>query len=127
MIEIEIPSDIKEYEPKFIGPFSVRQAICLIGIAGTMAGGYILINQFMQNGLRVIIPLLLTLPWILIGYYKPYGMKFEDYAKSQLYTSILPPKKRLYKTENLYSKFEKEIELEENPNANTKPQKRRKS
>ena len=115
MIEIEIPSDIKEFEPKFIGPFSIRQAVCIAGVVITSVVGYLLLDQFFDNGIRVILPLILDLPWILIGYYKPYGMKFEEYFLSQLQTSILAPKKRLYKTENLYSKFEEEIMFEEHP------------
>lgn len=116
MIEIEIPADIKEYEPKVLGPFSSRQIIGIIGIAVTSIVGYNILNLVFDNGLRFLIPLFLDLPWVLFAYYKPYGMKFEDYFKSQLYTTIIPPKRRLYKVENLYQQIEDQIEEEINPN-----------
>lgn len=130
MIEVEIPNDIKDYEPKILGPFTLRQIICVIGIAITSAAGYIILNKFFDNGLRVIIPMVLDVPWALIGYYKPYGMKFEKYFISQLYTTIIPPKRRKYKTENLYDVFDKEIDAEEKTKlqtqTNSKPKKEKK-
>lgn len=113
MIEIEIPKDIKDYEPKLIGPLTTRQTICSGAILVIMLVGYNVLKMFFENGLKVVIPLIICLIPIAIGWYKPYGMRFEKYAISQLYTVILPPKKRLYKVENLYEQFDKEIEKEE--------------
>ena len=124
MIEVEIPSDIKEYEPKIIGPITKRIAICLIGIAATSLIGYSILNHIFDNSLRILIPLIFDVPWALIAAYKPYGMKFEKYFISQLYTTIIPPKHRRYTVENLYEKFEQEIMTEESskidaPNSKT--------
>lgn len=113
MIEVEIPKDIEEYEPKLIGPFTKRMLLCVIAIAATSFFGYKLIGMFLDNGLRILIPLIFDIPWALIALYKPYGMKFEQYFVSQLYTTILPPKHRKYKTENLYEQLEQQIEKEE--------------
>ena len=113
MIEIEIPKDLKDFEPKVIGPFTVRQLVCTVSIVGIMLVGYNVFKLFFDNGLKIVIPLILCLIPILIGWYKPYGMRFEKYAISQLYTVIIPPKKRLYKVENTYEQFEKMIEKEE--------------
>ena len=33
-IELEIPKDIKQYEPKLMGPFTARQVFCLIPALG---------------------------------------------------------------------------------------------
>lgn len=124
MIEIEIPADIKEYEPKVLGPFSGRALIGIIGVVVTSIVGFFILDTFLDNGLRIIIPLIFDLPWVLFGYYKPYGMKFEDYFKSQLYTTIIPPKRRVYKTENLYEQIENQMEEELNPNKKKKGGKR---
>lgn len=115
MIEVEIPNDIKEYEPKIIGPITKRILICLVAIAATSLLGYHIIGTFTNGSLRIILPLIFDIPWALIAAYKPYGMKFEKYFMSQLYTTIIPPKHRKYIVENLYEKFEQEIEAEENP------------
>lgn len=113
MIEIEIPKDIKDYEPKLIGPFTTRQAICTGAIVIISIVGYNVLKHVFDNGLKFIIPLIVCLIPMLIGWYKPYGMRFEQYALSQFNTVILPPKKRLYKVENTYQQFEKLIEKEE--------------
>lgn len=126
MIEVEIPNDIEDFEPKIIGPFTKRMALCIVAIVATSLGGYFILNNFFNNGLRILIPLIFDLPWALIAAYKPYGMKFEEYFVSQIYTTILPPKHRRYRTENLYEKFEKELINEEKTQANTKLPKIRK-
>lgn len=113
MIEVEIPNDIKEFEPKLIGPFTKRLVLCLVGMAIISFGGYFILDKFFDNGIRVLVPLIFDLPLILLAAYKPYGMKFEQYVMSQLYTTIIPPKHRKYKTENLYEQFEQQIEAEE--------------
>ena len=113
MIEIEIPKDIKDYEPKLIGPLTARQTVCAGAMLVITLVGYNVLKMFFDNSLKIVIPLVICLIPILIGWYKPYGMRFEKYAISQFYTVILPPKKRLYKVENLYDQFDKEIEKEE--------------
>lgn len=113
MIEIEIPKDIKEYEPKFLGPFTLRQLIGVAGSALVMVVGYNVLKGVFDNGLKVIIPLLFAMIPFLIGYYKPYGLPFEKYFIVLLNTSIIPPKVRKYKTENLFEKEDIKEEAEQ--------------
>lgn len=126
MIEVDIPNDIEDFEPKLIGPFTKRMALCIVAIAATSFGGYFILNNFFDNGLRILIPLIFDLPWALIAVYKPYGMKFEEYFAAQIYTTILPPKHRRYRIENLYEQFEKELTNEEKAQTNAKPSKNKK-
>lgn len=113
MIEIEIPKDLRDYEPKQLGPFTTRQAIG-VGLATvTMLIGFFTLKNIFDNGLNVIIPMGLASIFILFGYWKPYGMPFEKYVISQIVTVIIPPKKRKYKIDNLYAQFDKELEKEE--------------
>ena len=109
MIEIEIPKDIKEFEPKLIGPLTKRTLLGGIAVVVTSLVGYFIMNSFCDNGLRFITPAIFDIPWALIMFYKPYGMKFEQYFMSQLYTTIIPPKHREYKIDNLYKQFENEL------------------
>lgn len=113
MIEIEIPKDIKDYEPKFIGPFTLRKFLGMAGSVLVMAIGYNVFKGIFDNGLKIIIPLAIAIIPFLIGYYKPYGLPFEKYAIVQLNTNIIPPKIRKYKTKNLFEQLEKEDEKEE--------------
>ena len=97
MIEIEIPQDISKYESKLIGPFTTRQTICVVGLAVGCISSFFAVSS----------------PFALIGWYKPYGMHFEKFAKSVFVSLILAPAKRLYKIDNVYDRFDKMIDAEE--------------
>lgn len=100
MIEVEVNKDIKEYSPKFIGPFTGRQAICLVvsGILSILA--YNTIGRFLPKDLKMYVCFIFATPGILIGWVKIFGMPFEKFAKIYIDTQILSPAVRKYKTEN---------------------------
>ena len=49
MIEREIPKDIKGYEPKFIGPLTFRQTICMGLAAAVSVPTGLLLGQIFIN------------------------------------------------------------------------------
>lgn len=103
-IEIKIPKEINRYEAKFVGPFSLRQTICLVTCLPLCIGLYLLTKPYVGTdlaGFFVIPPAGIA---YLFGWYKPYGMKFEKYLQSVFINSFLAPSKRPYKTENYYSR-----------------------
>lgn len=110
MIEIKIPKEINKYEAKFIGPFTMRQSVCLgIGLPVSI-GLYALLKPHLGvdlAGFIIIIPAVLC---YLFGWHKPYGMRFEKYLQSVFVGAVLAPTKRVYKTENYYTSVLKEIE-----------------
>lgn len=133
MIEIEIPQDITKYESKLIGPFTTRQLICLVGLVGGCVASYKAITSILGNEspLKMIIPMIVAVPFALIGWYKPYGMYFEKFIKSIFIFTFVAPTKRLYKIENVYDEFDKIIDKEEkekiektNPQAQQKNKKK---
>ncbi len=105
MIEIKIPKDIREYDAKLIGPFSLRQTIC-IAIAAVLAiVSYSTIGRLLPQDFKILLCLVISLPALLCGWYKPYGLPFEKYAQIVLITSILAPKHRKYQTENAFEQM----------------------
>jgi len=115
MIEIEIPKDIRDYEAKLIGPFTTRQLFCAIGLAIGCFGSYkIAVNIFGEDtGLVWLFPAIVAVPLGLIGWYKPYGLPFEKFAKSVFVSMFLAPAKRVYKISNLHDEFDLLIDKEE--------------
>ena len=115
MIEIEIPKDVRDYEAKLIGPFTTRQLFCFLGLVGacflTYKGTSALLGK--DSSFVVILTMIAAIPFGLVGWFKPYGMHFEKFAKSVFISTILAPAKRLYKIENLYDNFDKMIDNEE--------------
>lgn len=113
MIEIKIPKEINRYEAKAIGPFTLRQLVCLLICLPLCVGVFLLLKPYIGSdfaGFAALIPGGIA---FLFGWYKPYGLKFEKYFKSVFISTYLAPSKRLYKTENYYSGILKEIQKTE--------------
>lgn len=115
MIEIEIPQDISKFETKLIGPFTTRQLLCFIGLVAGCVGSYKAVTAFLgdESSLKMIIPMIVAIPFALIGWYKPYGMNFEKFVSSTFVSMFLAPTKRVYKIENTFDAFDKMIDDEE--------------
>ena len=115
MIEIEIPQDIRKYEAKLIGPFTTRQLLCTIGLVIGCVISYKAATSLFgsDSSLRTIFPMIVAIPFGLVGFYKPYGMPFEKFAKSVFVSMFLAPTKRLYKIKNTHDEFDKIIDNEE--------------
>lgn len=115
MIEIEIPQDIRKYESKLIGPLTTRQVFAVIGIVVGCVASFKAVSAAFgdETPLRLIAPMIISIPFALFGWYKPYGMHFEKFVKSVFVSLILAPAKRLYKIDNLFDRFDKLIDNEE--------------
>lgn len=103
-IEIKIPKEINRYEAKFIGPFTLRQTLCLVTCLPIGVGLYILVKPYVGSDLAGFFVIPPAGVGYLFGWYKPYGMKFEKYLQSVFVNSFLAPSKRVYKTENYYAR-----------------------
>lgn len=115
MIEIEIFNDIKDQPAKLVGPFTTRQAVCALGAGLLGFVAYKGTNALFGSGnsYTFLAIMICALPFILLGWIKPYGLPFEKFASNMLYTYLLPPRKRLYKSQTTYEDFENLIEEEE--------------
>lgn len=45
---IQIPKDIRSYEPKFLGPFTVREGVCIAIAGAIMLGGVAIENIYFR-------------------------------------------------------------------------------
>ncbi|MGN0240219.1 MAG: PrgI family protein [Candidatus Weimeria sp.] len=100
MITVEMPQDIRKFEPKFIGQLTLRQTVCLtIGVAVALPVALLLPVAVMY---KFIVAAVIVIPFMMAGWLKPEGMNFEVYAVRMIYYNFLTPKVRKVKIKNYY-------------------------
>lgn len=100
MIEIQINKDVGSYDAKFIGPFTMRQTVCLCIAAPICWAIYKVLTPIMSldvAGFFIAIPAGIA---FLFGWTKPYGMRPEKFIRSIFVSLVLAPANRKYKTDN---------------------------
>jgi len=99
MIEVDVPKDIREYEPKLFNLVTLRQVILLIiGCAIAVLAFFVLpIKDWTVRG---ILSSFLFIPSIIFGWMEVYGMKLEKFLWQVIKSSLLVPKVRPYKPES---------------------------
>ena len=112
-IEIRIPKEINRYEAKFIGPFTLRQSVCLMIALPACVLLYNLLKPYVPLNMVGFVCLFPASIAFLFGWFKPYGMVFEKFLQSVFISAFVAPSKRKYRTENLYSVIAEEIRKEE--------------
>lgn len=113
MIEIKIPKNINEYDPKFIGMFTFRQSIAL---AITLPICIWIFNEFKDVSMDLagglcMIPA--AFAW-LFGWFKIYNMRFEQFLMTAAINCIIAPTKRKYMTDNIYTRVYKDDDKQNN-------------
>lgn len=105
MIEREVLKDINGYDPRFIGPFTLRQFFC--GCISVAIAAITFLFLYYPCNLVLEICLFFTglsmVPALLCGWIKPYGVPLEKLAMVVAKTLIISPRKRKYIIENAYA------------------------
>lgn len=93
MVEVEMSRDIHEYEPKLVGPLTLRQLILVvIGLAYTVPA--VIFIKIDNLTLRLLFGALLMIPVLACGWVPVMGMRIEQF----LYAAIkdyFPKSKRV--------------------------------
>ena len=104
MIEIRIIKDTGAYDPKFLGPFTMRQCICLAVAAPIGAWIYTKLSPYLSKDIAgFLLAFPAALAW-LFGWCRPYGMRMEQFLPSIFRNLILSSSHRPSKTENQIEK-----------------------
>lgn len=93
MIETKVPKDIRVYETKIIGPFSLRQAVCflLLIFLDILIYSFV-INPFsISADYAVYLLCLVDIPVAAFGFVKVMGVPLEKYLGSVIKSSFLSP------------------------------------
>lgn len=102
MIEAQIPKDIRKYESKLAGPFTLRQLICFGVGCLTAFLVYKLSAGTIGKDNAVTLCFFSAIPAVAFGWVKPYGMTLEKFLRAAVVSNFIAPKHRKYKTRNSY-------------------------
>lgn len=96
MIEVEMNKDIREYTPKFIGLFTLKQCISLVVSAAVAGITYSIVHPYTTSDVAASVSACTTIPILIFGgFVHPYkGMEMTTYVQLML-RFLLAPKLRL--------------------------------
>ena len=106
---VQIPKDLNDIKEKFIMGFTKRQVICFgIGLA-LGAPVFFAARNFVGMSTAIIAMGIVAAPAILCGLYRKNGVFLEKQAK-YMREYFTRPRKRYYKTTNIFIAVERQIE-----------------
>lgn len=91
-----MPKDIRMYKTKSIGPFTIREAVCIILAILTCFFVYNCIMNPLDASITVTVYgcMLISIPFIGFGWYAPCGMPLEQYLSQVLLRYLISPTNR---------------------------------
>ena len=110
MIEIRITKEIGNFKPRFLGPFTLRQCVCLVIAVPICIFIYTQASKVLPGdipGFLCAIPGVIA--W-LFGWFEPYGMSTEKFLRSVAVNILIAPSNRRYKTANTHEELLRKIE-----------------
>lgn len=108
MIIMPVPKDVREFKPKFIGPFSKREfvGVFVAGIIALISFGMMSLYTkeltLTQRGLIILTPASIPLA---CGYIDIQGMPIWVYAENLIIQNFLAPRHRVYRINNSFTKY----------------------
>ena len=96
MIETKVPKDIRVYETKIIGPFTIRQAVCflLLVVLDILIYSFVITPLEIPADYSIYLLCLVDLPIAAFGFVKIMDAPLEKYLGMILISSVLSPSKR---------------------------------
>ena len=102
MLEIEMSKDIRDFAPKVIGPFTMRQIVC-IAIVIAIAIPIILIQAIpLSYFWKFVVATIIGTPVIICGWASPFGMNPESFAMKVVKQIVMGSTRRKYVENNMF-------------------------
>ena len=126
MLEIRVPEEIRDFQPKIIGSFNGRQLLC---IACAFPFCFVILRYLSPIVTRDVAAFLCFPPAALayfMGWREIYGMKPEKFIRSIFVNRFLAPAHRKYKTKNAHEELFNLLSEVEEMSMTTAEQKKKK-
>lgn len=109
---VPIHKDLTQVKAKVFFNLTARQLICFGG--GIVVGLplFFLINGVAPGSVATVIMVCAMLPFFLLGLYEKNGQPLEKVLRYYILSRFLRPKKRPYRTENVYAALVRQGKLE---------------
>lgn len=83
MLSVAVHKDITEYEPKVVGKLTMRTLWCITAAIGItlIVAGYCSWVLGLSSTIVMYLSFAISIPFWLMGFFRPKGMKFEVFAR----------------------------------------------
>ncbi|MBP0962424.1 MAG: PrgI family protein [Oscillospiraceae bacterium] len=108
---VQVPKDLNKVKTKVVFNLTKRQLIWFGSAAVVSVPAYFLTRSHIGNTPAMLLIILISAPFFLMAMYEKNGLPFEKVAGLFIKSRILRPKKRPYRTENIYEYAQKQYEL----------------
>ena len=115
MIAVRIPEEIRKYKEKIAFGLTARQLICTIATLFICVPLYWFGRNYIMEDILAWLIITIAVPLEAIGFIKINGMPMEKFAVSAVKFELLFPRKRKFKTENVWREWQNEAIKEELP------------
>ena len=112
MAFVPVPKDLAQVKTKVLFNLTKRQLICFGG--GILIGLplFFILKTVLSSSAAAILMILVMLPCFMFGMYERNGQPLEKILHSFIQSRFIRPKKRPYRTENIYAALQKQAQLE---------------
>ena len=115
MIAVRIPEEIRKYKEKIAFGLTVRQLICTLATLFICVPLYWFGRDYIPEDILAWIIIGIAVPLEAVGFIKINGMPMEKYAVAAFKFEVLYPRKRKFKTENIWRNWQNIAIKEEMP------------
>lgn len=115
MIAVRIPEEIRKYKEKIAFGLTARQLICTILTLFICVPLYMLGRKYIPDDILAWLIIGIAVPLEALGFLKINGMPMEKYAVAAFKFEVLYPRKRKFKTENVWREWQNMAIKEEIP------------
>ena len=113
MAFVPVPKDLAQVKTKVVFNLTKRQLICFGG--GVLVGLplFFLLRERLPGSGAVLSMIAVMLPFFLLGMYEKNGQPLEKVLHHYIKSRFVRPKRRPYKTDNLYAAITRQIQYEQ--------------
>jgi len=115
LIAVRIPEEIRKYKEKIAFGLNARQLVCTLIAFFVCVPLYWYGRNFIAEDILSWIIIAIAIPLAAIGFIKINGMPMEKFAVAAAKYEFLYPRKRKFKTENVWRQWQNEAILAEQP------------
>lgn len=109
---VPVHKDLTQVKTKVFFHLTARQLICFG--SGLLVGLplFFLVSKVLPDSMATVIMICVMLPFFLFGLYEKNGQPLEKVLRYYILSRFLRPKKRPYRTENVYAALMRQEKLE---------------
>lgn len=115
MIAVRIPEEIRKYKEKIAFGLTARQLVCTLVALFVCVPLYWYGRNYIMEDILAWLIIAIAMPLEAVGFIKINGMPMEKFAVAAFKFEVLFPRKRKFRTENIWREWQNEAIKDEQP------------